>query len=142
VQGSRKDLTSSTRIDEVTKQEALDNLNIKKQTASQYETMAAHPEIVEAAITEARENDDIVNRSLVLEKIKAKKKAEQIEQAKESIAAQAQGYDHRPVIHIADSTTFDLGEKYDLLLTDPPYSTDVADLGKFIKPWHYRALAA
>jgi hypothetical protein len=104
------------------------------------ETLAKHPEIVAQAKAEAREQDDIVSRSFVLEKIKAKQKAEQIEQAKESIAAQAREFDHRPVIHIADSTTFDLGEKYDLLLTDPPYSTDVDDLDKFIKSWHYRAL--
>jgi hypothetical protein len=140
-QGARTDLTSLPQGKEVvTKQAALKGANINAKRASHYEAMAAHPEIVEAAITEARENDDIVSRSFVLEKIKAKQKAEQIEQAKESIAAQAREFDHRPVIHIADSTTFDLGEKYDLLLTDPPYSTDVDDLDKFIKSWHYRAL--
>jgi hypothetical protein len=140
-QGARTDLTSLPQGKEVvTKQAALKGANINAKRASHYEAMAAHPEIVEAAITEARENDDIVSRSFVLEKIKAKQKAEQIEQAKESIAAQAREFDHRPVIHIADSTTFELGEKYDLLLTDPPYSTDVDDLDKFIKSWHYRAL--
>lgn len=122
------------------KEQALREIGFDKMQANRLETLAKHPEIVEAAITEARENDDIVSRSFVLKKIKAKQKAEQIEQAKESIAAQAREFDHRPVIHIADSTTFDLGEKYDLLLTDPPYSTDVDDLDKFIKSWHYRAL--
>ena len=115
-QGARTDLTSLPQGKEVvTKQAALKGANINAKRASHYEAMAAHPEIVEAAITEARENDDIVSRSFVLEKIKAKQKAEQIEQAKESIAAQAREF-------------------------DPPYSTDVDDLDKFIKSWHYRAL--
>lgn len=122
------------------KEQALREIGFDKMQANRLETLAKHPEIVAQAKAEAREQDDIVSRSFVLEKIKAKQKAEQIEQAKESIAAQAREFDHRPVIHIADSTTFDLGEKYDLLLTDPPYSTDVDDLDKFIKSWHYRAL--
>ena len=46
-----------------TKQEALASVNIRKQQASQYELMAANPEIVEKAIAEARENEDIVSRS-------------------------------------------------------------------------------
>ena len=122
------------------KKETLSELGFSPKQAERLETLAKHPEIVAQAKAEAREQDDIVSRSFVLEKIKAKQKAEQIEQAKESIAAQAREFDHRPVIHIADSTTFELGEKYDLLLTDPPYSTDVDDLDKFIKSWHYRAL--
>lgn len=56
-QGSRKDLTSSSRETKLeTKQEALSRVNISKQKASQYELMAAHPDVVEQAIAEAREN--------------------------------------------------------------------------------------
>jgi hypothetical protein len=140
-QGARTDLTSLPQGKEVvTKQAALKGANINAKRASHYEAMAAHPEIVEAAITEARENDDIVSRSFVLEKIKAKEKAAQIAQAKESIASQTKQTDSRPVIHITDSRTFNVGEKYDLLLTDPPYSTDVPDLEVFIDSWLYKAL--
>ena len=81
-----------------------------------------------------------MSRSFVLEKIKAKEKAAQIAQAKESIASQAKQTDNRPIIHITDSRTFNVGEKYDLLLTDPPYSTDVPDLEAFIDSWLYKAL--
>lgn len=38
-----------------------------------FQTLAAHPEIVEQAKAEARENDDIVSRSMVLNKVKEKK---------------------------------------------------------------------
>lgn len=41
-----------------TKNEALNDAKISSQKASQYEQMAAHPEIVEQAIAEARENDN------------------------------------------------------------------------------------
>jgi len=133
-------LSNSGVTQDKPKEQTLADMGFSKIQASRFETLAKHPEIVAQAKAEAREADDMVSRSFVLEKIKAKQKAEQIEQAKESIAAQAREFDHRPVIHIADSTTFDLGEKYDLLLTDPPYSTDVDDLDKFIKSWHYRAL--
>jgi hypothetical protein len=141
-QGARTDIKlMDNGVDKSqSKKAALETIGFNQKQAERLETLAKHPEIVAQAKAEAREQDDIVSRSFVLEKIKAKQKAEQIEQAKESIAAQAREFDHRPVIHIADSTTFDLGEKYDLLLTDPPYSTDVDDLDKFIKSWHYRAL--
>lgn len=43
---------------------------------SRFETLAAHPDIVEQTKAEARNNDDIVSRSLVLNKIKEKKQAE------------------------------------------------------------------
>ena len=76
-QGTRKDLTSPPWVEKLeTKQEALKRVNISSQKASQYELMAAHPEIVEQAIYEARANDDIVSRSLVLNMIKTQKKAE------------------------------------------------------------------
>lgn len=133
-------LSDTVVVQDKPKKETLKKIGFSPKQAERLETLAKHPEIVAQAKAEAKENDDIVSRSFVLEKIKAKKKAEQIEQAKESIAAQTKDCDYRPVIHIADSTIFDLGEKYDLLLTDPPYSTDVRDLGEFVKAWHYRAL--
>ena len=75
--GARTDLTSPTRAEKFeTKAEALAKVNISTQKASQYELMAAHPDVVEQAIAEARENDDIVSRSLVLSMIREQKRAE------------------------------------------------------------------
>lgn len=123
-----------------TKKSALETIGFSQKQGERLETLAKHPEIVAQAKAEAREQDDIVSRSFVLEKIKAKEKAEQIAQAKESIASQAKQTDNRPIIHLTDSRTFDVGEKYDLLLTDPPYSTDVPDLDAFIDSWLFKAL--
>ena len=56
------------------KSDVLADIGISKDTAHRFEQMAAHPEIVEQAIAEARENDDIVSRAAVLRKIKESKK--------------------------------------------------------------------
>ncbi len=138
--GARTDLTSSSRDTRLkTKEEALSQVKITKQQASQYELMAAHPEIVEQAIAEARENDDIVSRSLVLNMIKTQKKAEQIEQAKANIARQTQKGE-TAVLYIGDGIGHIPEEPYDLLLTDPPYSTDVEDIESFAQSWLPNAL--
>jgi hypothetical protein len=58
------------------KGEALSDMGITRNAASQYQQMAEHPDIVRQAIAEARENDDIVSRAAVLKKIKAAKSDE------------------------------------------------------------------
>ena len=104
-----------------------------------FQTLAAHPEIVAQAKAEARENDDIVSRSLVLNMVKAQKKADDIEQAKASIAEQ-QRETGKTLLYVGDGIGRKLKNKCDLLLTDPPYSTDVADIDAFVDSWLYKAL--
>lgn len=71
--------------------------------------------------------------------IKLEEKKETIKQAEKQIAEQATD-ELKPILHIGDSTKFKPTEKYDLLLTDPPYSTDVDDIEKFVGNWLYNAL--
>ena len=123
-----------------TKSEALAKVNISRKQASQYELMASHPEIVEQAIVEASENDDIISRSAVLSKIRAQKKVEQIAQTKADIASQ-ETLHNIATLHIGDGIGYIPGEPYDLLLTDPPYSTDVEDIDSFAQSWLPNALA-
>ena len=104
-----------------------------------FQTLAAHPEIVAQAKAEARENDDIVSRSLVLNMVKAQKRADDIEQAKASIAEQ-QRETGKTLLYVGDGIGRKLKNKCDLLLTDPPYSTDVADIDAFVDSWLYKAL--
>ena len=122
-----------------TKSEALEKTNITRKQASQYELMASHPEIVEQAIAEARENDDIVSRSLVLNMIRTQKKAEQIEQAKADIANQETD-SQTAMLYVGDGIGYIPETPYDLLLTDPPYSTDVDDIDMFAQSWLPNAL--
>ncbi len=71
--------------------------------------------------------------------IKLEEKKETIKQAEKQIAEQAAD-ELKPILHIGDSTKFKPTKKYDLLLTDPPYSTDVDDIEKFVDSWLYNAL--
>lgn len=71
--------------------------------------------------------------------IKLEEKKETIKQAEKQIAEQATD-ELKPILHIGDSTKFKPTKKYDLLLTDPPYSTDVDDIEKFVGNWLYNAL--
>lgn len=53
-----------------TKQAQLAEIGIKQDTAERFQTIAKHPEAVEQAKAEAREQDEVVTRSAVLKKIK------------------------------------------------------------------------
>lgn len=75
----------------------------------------------------------------VINAIKLEAKKEEIKQAEKRIAEQADD-SMKPTIYIGDSTKYDPKEKYDLLLTDPPYSTDVENIGEFVDSWLYKAL--
>ena len=121
------------------KRKVIEDAGFSKTQVQRFETLASHPELVEQAKAEARENDDIVSRAAVLSKIKAQKKAEQIEQAKADIANQA-NTSNEAVIYIGDGIGYVPETPYDLLLTDPPYSTDVDDIDAFAQSWLPNAL--
>lgn len=58
-----------------TKQQTLEDNGFSRDIGNQFEQMSKHPEAVAAAKAEAREADDIVTRSAVLDKIKAENAA-------------------------------------------------------------------
>ena len=122
-----------------TKAEVIEKSGFTVKQVQRFETLAKNKDIVEQAKAEARENDDIVSRSLVLNMVKSKKKEKQLEDAKKHIIEQNKPT-NAPTVIIGDSTKFKPTEKYDLLLTDPPYSTDVDDIEKFVNSWLYNAL--
>ena len=59
-----------------TKADIAKSIGLDPKHLDRFETLAAHPEIVAQAKAEAREDDDIVSRSMVLDKIRAKKQEE------------------------------------------------------------------
>jgi N6-adenosine-specific RNA methylase IME4 len=67
------------------KKDALDAISFTHAQAQRLETLAKHPEIVAQAKAEAREQDDIVSRSFVLEKIKAKEKETKADERREEL---------------------------------------------------------
>lgn len=87
--------------------------------------------------------DDIRNHKMSINeaysKVKAEKKKAEVLEAEQSIAEQATET-YKPILHIGDSIGYVPDEKYDLLLTDPPYSTDVDNIEQFVSDWLYIAL--
>lgn len=73
-QGRRTDLEPIRNDAEKSKAEQLKSIGIKQDTAERFEQLAKHPDIVEQAKAEAREQDEVVTRSAVLRKIEEKKK--------------------------------------------------------------------
>ena len=121
------------------KRQVIEDAGFTKTQAQRFEVLAANPEIVEQAKAEARENDDIVSRSSVLKKIKQKKKATQIEQAKADIASQ-KTFGDMAILYLGDGIGYTPDTPYDLLLTDPPYSTNIKDIDSFAQSWLSNAL--
>jgi site-specific DNA-methyltransferase (adenine-specific) len=112
------------------KKDTLAELGLTPKQAERFEAMAAHPEIVEAAITEARENDDIVSRSFVLAKIKAKEKETRREQKierKDTSKADASGY-KLLCADIASGLPEIPDNSVDFIITDPPYPREYIPL--------------
>lgn len=138
--GARTDLQPHNTDDMRLKTEVIKDMGFTPMQVSRFETLAAHPEIVAQAKAEARENDDIVSRSLVLNMVKAQKKADVIEHARTNIENQQKARGGA-ILHVGNGIGFIPEEKYDLLLTDPPYSTDVDDINEFSDRWLYQALS-
>lgn len=118
--GDRRSENFKVRTDanyEKPKSDVLTELGITKDTASRFEQMADHPEIVQQAIAEARENDDIVSRAAVLKKIKAAKEEEKKEQRRAAIDEAVE--QPRSGAYVDIETT---DKKYRVIYADPPWS--------------------
>lgn len=100
-----------------TKADVIEKAGFTPKQVQRFETLAAHPEIVEQAKAEARENDDIVSRSLVLNMVKAQKREDLRKQRDEYIAEQI---DREKTDNHIDIFTTD--KKYRVIYADPPWS--------------------
>lgn len=122
------------------KSETIAELGLTQKQAERLQQMAKNPDAVHSAMAKARENDDVVSESQILKEIKAQKKEQEIEQAKADITAQKVDDTQKPTLFIGNGINFTPDEPYKLLLTDPPYSTDVDDVQAFAESWLPNAL--
>ena len=136
-QGKRTDIEPMDSGVQKSKQQIIEDAGFTVKQAQRFETLAAHPEIVEQAKAEARENDDIVSRSLVLNMVKAKKQEEQRQARKENIRQQSEK--PKTAAHVDIYTT---DKKYRVIYADPPWSyndkQDTEMLGGAVK--HYSTM--
>ena len=72
--------------------------------------------------------------------VKQAEKETQIAEAKDKIAAQVVDDAEKPTLIVGDGIGFVPDEPYKLLLTDPPFSTDVDDIAEFAQNWLPNAL--
>lgn len=128
------------------KKEVLKDLGFNEKQAERFETLAENKDIIEQVKAEARDNEDIPTRTEVLRKVQEVKKQEQLKQAKENIIKQTQQTikENKPKVYNMDciqwlDTIED--ESVDLLITDPPYSTDVECIETFVEQWLHKALS-
>lgn len=114
-QGKRTDLQPTDTA--VGKYETIKEAGFTPKQVERFETLAKHPDIVAQAKAEARENDDIVSRSFVLEKVKAQKREELRQERDEKIndLIDREKTDN----HIDIYTT---KNKYRVIYADPPWS--------------------
>lgn len=93
-----------------TKEQSLKSVGFNQEQARRLETLAKHPEIVAQAKVETREQNDIVSRSFVLEKIKAKER----EQKQAEVA------------QVVTPRAIPTG-KYEVIYADPPWRYDFSE---------------
>ena len=115
---------------------------IAKAAGVSHDTIAKVEKIEANATEETKEalrrGEMSINQAFA--EIKRQEKEAEIKKAKQDIADQ-QKERGGAILHIGDGIGFNPIEKYDLLLTDPPFSTDVPDISEFANRWLYPALA-
>lgn len=132
-QGRRTDIELRSTDAPKSKAESIESLGISRDNAKRYQQMAEHPEVVQQAIAEAREHDDIVSRAAVLKKIKAEKKRERVEerlQRKEYTAGSDFPEDMCRLFaaDIRDGLAEVPDNSIDAIITDPPYPREYIGL--------------
>ena len=108
-----------------TKTQIIEEAGFSQKQVERFQTMAAHPEIVEKAKAEARENDDIVSRSLVLNMVKEQKRAEKEEKREEQRQENAEKIEEL-------ATPLDAQGLFQTIVIDPPWDWgDEGDVNQF-----------
>ncbi len=111
----------------------LDDLGIDRHDSSRWQMIGKLPEeTFEQHIAETKDNHKELTTSAVVQLAKKR----DLEAMKAAIEAQAQAAPTKPLITLASwDIWLPQQSMCDLLLTDPPYSTDIADIDSFAQSW-------
>jgi len=108
-----------------TKTQVIEDAGFTPKQVQRFQTLAAHPEIVEQAKAEARENDDIVSRSLVLNMVKERQREEREARREEERQDNAEKVERL-------STPLDAVGLFQTIVIDPPWDWgDEGDVNQF-----------
>ena len=97
-----------------TKAEVVKEAGFSQKQVERFQTLAAHTDLVEKAKEEARNNDDIVSRSLVLNMVKEQKRAEKEEKREEQRQENAEKIGEL-------STPLEAQGLFQTIVIDPPW---------------------
>lgn len=104
---------------------------ISKKRSHQAQTLAKNKAIVEQEKAKAKEKDDLPTPKKIYRIIKHQERKNKLKN--EVIKAVS---NKPPIVKLSDAIEWlNLQKEVDLLLTDPPYSTDVNDIYKFASSW-------
>ena len=110
-----------------TKAEVVKEAGFSQKQVERFQTLAAHTDLVEKAKEEARNNDDIVSRSLVLNMVKEQKRAEKEEKREEQRQENAEKVEEL-------STPLEAKGLFQTIVIDPPWDWrdegDVNQMGR------------
>lgn len=142
---AKENQLSTLKQNKTVSQKSVERIDTQKELAKaagvSHDTIAKVEKIEKTASPEVKaklqSGDMSINQAYKAIKIEEKK--EQIKKAERSIAEQAKE-EYKPKLYVTDCTKAHLKEKCDLLLTDPPYSTDVDNIEEFVDSWLYKAL--
>lgn len=106
-QGKRTDIQLLPSGGAKSKEKVIEESGFSKTQVQRFEELASHPEVVEQAKAEARENDDIVSRSLVLNMIKSEKRKADLQ---------------RQITELEESQPAVPDGLFDVIVMDPPWA--------------------
>lgn len=124
---------------------SLDAIGITRNESSWAQMLYAPPEdVIEDYFDKCEQGDKQITIKGAIDAAKLWLKENTIRDAAEEAAQVMDAEFIAPVIYLADALDFMAGledDSFDLLLTDPPYSTDVEDIEAFAAKWLPLALA-
>lgn len=134
-QGTRNDICQKSDKSIDTKKELAKAAGVSHDTIAKVEKIEAKatPEVKQKLSSGEMSINQAYNA------VKLEEKKQQIIEAERAVHEEAEDI-YKPVLYIGDSIGYTPSEPYDLLLTDPPYSTDVPDIASFAQKWLYNAL--
>lgn len=117
------------------------NKEIAKEVNANADTVSKVRQIEAKATPEVKEQlrSGAMSINQAYKAVRLVEKKQEIKQAEQQIVEQATE-EYKPILRIGNGIGFVPNEKYDLLLTDPPYSTDVDDIDAFVDSWLFNAL--
>lgn len=141
---SARNISKVKNILETGSEELIDQVRDNNISINAAEILAELPKEEQQEIV-ARGELEIRRAYKAITEQKSIEKSQKLEQKKEEIlkATQKDISENRPVIHESDCNVFLDSiddESIDLLITDPPYSTDVEDIESFAAGWLFNAL--